>query len=490
MGKINKHWPIAGAIVVGAGILVAGALFIVGTVESERRTERRVAEQQFAVPVGIQEIQNSFREISARLLPSVVTISAVQTQERPTNDTRPPWFDFFFGQPEDESPPRQEFRSRGFGSGVIVSRDGDTYYVITNAHVVGNAQELEVVLTDGEEIEAALVGSDPRKDLALLSFMSPAEIPVAPLGDSDTLHVGDWVLAIGSPFNFQSTVTAGIVSALGRRGGPQGNINDFIQTDAAINRGNSGGALININGEVIGINTWISSSTGVNVGLGFAIPINNVKKPIDDFISQGAVEYGWLGISISSISEQIAESLQVPGSEGALVLNVFRDSPADRAGIQPGDFVVEIDGNKIENSDELLLIVGDLPVSRNAEIVLYREGARRVISVRITARESESDIANQNSDLWPGMRVTPLTEEVRERLGIAGGVRGVYVDSVEELTPVAIGGIRVGDVITHINDEPTDDLMGFYRALNNKKRGRVEFRLSRRGQEISIGIVK
>ena len=196
------------------------------------------------------------------------------------------------------------------------------------------------------------------------------------------------MLAIGSPFNFQSTVTAGIVSALGRRGGPQGNINDFIQTDAAINRGNSGGALININGEVIGINTWISSSTGVNVGLGFAIPINNVKKPIDDFISQGAVEYGWLGISISSISEQIAESLQVPGSEGALVLNVFRDSPADRAGIQPGDFVVEIDGNKIENSDELLLIVGDLPVSRNAEIVLYREGARRVISVRITARES------------------------------------------------------------------------------------------------------
>ena len=465
-----------------AAAVTFGALLV-----AERNDERTYYHREYVVPVGITELQSSFRDISARLLPSVVTISAVQTQEQQP-DIRPPWFDFFFGQPDENEGERPEFRSRGFGSGVIVERNGDTYYVITNAHVVGNAQEINILLVSDEEYEGEIVGSDPRKDLALVSFRSRQDIPVAPLGNSDTLYVGDWVLAIGSPFNFQSTVTAGIVSALGRRGGPQGNINDFIQTDAAINQGNSGGALINIDGEVIGINTWISSRTGTNIGLGFAIPINNVKKPIRDFIAQGSVEYGWLGISISSISEDIVDDLRLPDDKGALVLNVFSDSPADTGGILPGDFIVRINEGAIENSDELLLSVGDLPVGREASIDLYRQGERQNARVRITVRDTESNIADQNRNLWPGMRVVPLDEDIVERLDIDRQTRGVYIDGVEDRTPTAVAGLRVGDVITHVNDTPTENLIAFYTALNKRRRGRITFDFVRQDQSLSIGI--
>lgn len=416
----------------------------------------------------LREMQNTFREISAIALPSVVRIDVEQVRrqnDRPTDEA--PWFDFFFGEPDgDDGDGGREFRTQGLGSGVIVRRDGSTHYVLTNAHVIGDADEITVTLDDGEEFSAELVGQDTRKDLALISFPSDDDLPVAALGNSDQLQVGDWVLAIGSPFGFQSTVTAGIVSAVDRRGGPAGNISDFIQTDAAINRGNSGGALINLDGQVVGINTWITSQTGGSVGLGFSIPINNVVRSIDDFIETGAVRYGWLGVSIRSVNDEIAASMRLDTRRGALVHHVFLDSPADEGGLLPGDFVTVINGVDVDDSDELVLEVGELPVGEDAVFEIVRYGEEMTIEVRIGERESEAQIANLNSRLFPGFTVFPLTDDLRTEGELPRGTEGVVVSSVENRTPGAAAGVRVGDVITGIAGSPVRDMADFYRGIN------------------------
>jgi Do/DeqQ family serine protease len=434
----------------------------------------------------LESLQQSFREISSVALPSVVRIDVeeVRTRDVPEGGDAP-WFDFFFGEPDQESPDgNREFRTQGLGSGVIVRRDGETHYVLTNDHVVGNATEITITLDDQREFAGRMVGSDRRKDLALLAFDSDEDIPVAVLGDSSELQVGDWVLAIGSPFGFQSTVTAGIVSAVGRRGGPDGNISDFIQTDAAINRGNSGGALVNLNGEVVGINTWITSATGGSVGLGFSIPVNNVVRSIDDFITTGAVRYGWLGVSIRSVPEEIVSSMSLPDRRGALVYHVFRGSPADNGGLLPGDFITEINGVRVSDSDQLVLEVGELPVGEIAVFELIRYGRSRRVEVRIAERESDQQIATLNSRLWPGFSVFPLTDDLREEL--EADIRtGVVISTVENRTPAAGSGMRVGDVITTINGQSIGTMVDFYRALNESSRG-VTLSVVRDGEEIEI----
>jgi Do/DeqQ family serine protease len=421
----------------------------------------------------LQSLQNSFREISARALPSVVRIDVeeVRRTDAPQGDDAP-WFDFFFGEPDSDAPndPQREFRTQGLGSGVIVRRTDSTYYVVTNDHVVGNADRITITLDNGEEHEGEIVGKDARKDLAMISFESDVDLPVANLGDSSELQVGDWVLAIGSPFGFQSTVTAGIVSAVGRRGGPAGNISDFIQTDAAINRGNSGGALVNLHGEVVGINTWITSQTGGSVGLGFSIPINNIVRSIDDFIETGSVRYGWLGVSIRSVSPELAESLALPDRRGALVHHVFLDSPAARGGLLPGDFVQVINGIRVADSDELVLQVGELPVNEIATFEIIRYGEEMTIEVRIGERESESAIANLNTRLWPGFSVFPLTDELRDDIDLDASTAGVLVSTVENRTPGAAAGLRVGDIITGMDDQSVANLVDFYRLLNEGSR--------------------
>lgn len=476
---------------IGAGVGGSSLVNVNRVGQTPRNTDRGMVESEFAVPVGVSDVQNSFRSVSKKLLPSIVTVRVGETREPDSAaPNQSPWFDFFFGQPDgdDKNEGLPDFRARGFGSGVIVERQQNTYYVLTNAHVIGDADEIVIIFSDSSEKEASLVGVDQRKDLALVSFQSNENIPLAELGDSDSVEVGDWVLAIGSPFNFQSTVTAGIVSALGRRGGPQGNINDFIQTDAAINQGNSGGALVNINGQVIGINTWITSRTGANIGLGFAIPINNVKKPIDDFIAKGRVEYGWLGISIRTLESGEVTSLSLPNKNGAFVLNVFEGSPADRAGILPGDFIFDIAGELLRNSDELLLTIGDYPVGETAIMKLYRQGKVITAPVRITARKSERNISDQNSKLWPGMRVGEITDVARVQLDLKRTVRGVMIESIEPRTPSAIAGLRVGDVITQINEQSIDSVLSFYAALNSKQKGNINFEFIRQDQTLSIGI--
>lgn len=456
-----------------AGFVLSVTLFSCSTQVDPAASAQAQDREPTTGRADLMSLQRSFREISQLTLPSVVQIDVEEVRRQNVPDgSDTPWFDFFFGEPdgEGEDDGEREFRTQGLGSGVVVRRDGPDYYVLTNEHVVGNADEIIVTLDDGDQFDAEIVGRDARKDLALVTFTADRDIPVANLGDSDELQVGDWVLAIGSPFGFQSTVTAGIVSAVGRRGGPAGNISDFIQTDAAINRGNSGGALVNLDGEVVGINTWITSQTGGSVGLGFSIPINNVVRSIDDFIETGAVRYGWLGVSIRSVSDDFADSLGLPDRRGALVHHVFLDSPADRGGLQPGDFVRVINGVRVEDSDALVLEVGELPVDEIATFEIIRYGEEQTIEVRIGERESESAIANLNTRLWPGFSVFPLTGELRDDAGIDDDIDGVVVSTVENRTPGAQAGLRVGDVVTEVSGSSVTDLLDFYRALNEAGR--------------------
>jgi len=479
-------------VVLGMMIGVLFSLFLVSCSTDVEPTQRSVdSSPGEAISPAIADartLQQTFRAVSQAALPSVVQIDVeeVRTQATPDGESEP-WFDFFFGEPDSDGDggDEREFRTQGLGSGVIIRRTGDVYYVLTNDHVIGNADAITVTLDDGTQHEAEIVGKDSRKDLAMISFTTPQELTVATLGNSDDLQVGDWVLAIGSPYGFQSTVTAGIVSALGRRGGPAGNISDFIQTDAAINRGNSGGALVNLDGQVVGINTWITSQTGGSVGLGFSIPINNVVRSIDDFIETGAVRYGWLGVSIRSVTDEIAADLRLPDKNGALVHHVFLDSPADLGGLRPGDFITEINGITVDSSDALVLEVGELPVGEDAEFVLVRNGEEIEVAVRIAERESERAIANLNTRLWPGFSVFPLTAQIREEMELDVQAEGLLVGTVESRTPAALAGLRVGDIIVDVEGSSVETMYDLYRHLPQPGRD-TELTILRDGAERSI----
>ena len=446
--------------------------------------EPGIVRSQSAVPVavstdGLRSLQSSFRSIAETALPSVVRIDVRSRVAAPRGVP--------FGRPDEEEPGRREYESEGLGSGVIVSRDGRTYYVLTNDHVVADADDITVVLDDGTEYDALLVGRDRRKDLAMVSFRSTQSIPVARLGDSDSLRVGDWVAAIGSPFGYQNTLTVGVVSAVGRSGAMVGNISDFIQTDAAINRGNSGGALVNLDGEVVGINTWITSATGVSAGLGFAIPINNTIRSVETMLRGGEIEYGWLGVSIQSVDRWQADSLQLPSRRGALIDSVFIDSPA-QGDILPGDFIVAIDGSRVNDSDHLILIVGELRVGAEPTFRLYRQGLELEVQVRIGARSSEASIRQQSRGLWPGMSVYPLTPELADRLTLTED-SGVVVLRVDQGTPAYIAGVVPYDIVHSVNGAVIESMLDFYATIAGTDSA-WEMVVVRDGQEQQLTVVR
>ena len=437
-------------------------------------------ENSLAIAVGLQ---NAFNAVSDKVLPSVVELKTVSVRRQNIpNFNGIPW-EFFFG-PRDRGPDsrgqEREYRSQGLGSGIIVRHKDGTYYALTNNHVVENTTEIRVATKDGKEYPAELVGKDERKDLAMISFKTDDSYPLAVLGDSDAVRVGDWAIAMGNPLGeqFSFSVTMGIVSAVGRTGGPGGNINDFIQTDAPINQGNSGGALVNIRGEVIGINTWIASNaSGGNVGLGFAIPINNAKRSIDEFISTGTISYGWLGVLLTEPGKEIAEALGIQGKRGALAAHVFLDSPADKGGIAPGDFITHVDGKEARGVTQLQLIVGDLKPGDRAMFTVIRDGAPRDIQVRIEARTDE--VTSDNKKLWPGVFLIPLTDEVRESAKLDKNARGLYAAQVLSNSPADIVGLRQGDLVTAINGETIRDLPSYYRLLREKTRTELWFGITR-----------
>jgi serine protease Do len=444
----------------------------------------------------LENIQYSFRQVAQRALPVVVEINVVEviSQNRPQFNS--PWEFFFNPSPFDRSPQEREYRRPGLGSGVIVQNGGGKVYVVTNNHVIGGAEEISVRLNDGREYEAKIVGKDTRTDLALVVFETREEIPVAVLGDSERLQVGDWALAVGNPFGFESTVTAGIVSALGRQAGTGmqvASFTEYIQTDAAINPGNSGGALLNIRGEVIGINTWIASQSGGSVGLGFAIPINNVKKAINDFITKGKVVYGWLGVQIiDAVAEQYpayVDNMGVKDHGGALVLNLFRGAPAEKGGLQPGDVIIKVGNTEIGSSGELTKVIGNLPPGRQMAFTFIRYGEEKRVDVKLVAREDEQSVQS-NTNLWPGMVAVPLADAVRAQLDLPRNLQGVVIGSVVEGSPSSFAGLRQGDVVTEIGDKQIRGMMDFYRGLSSGDKREILFHVQREGKEQTLGLVR
>ena len=454
------------------------------TVFADTRTGTTVSADGIA---AAEALQASFRSVSAAVLPAVVELDVV---EKKTIQSTP--FDdfpfFFFGMPRGNGEPR-EYEQQGLGSGVIVRKEGKTYYVLTNNHVAGEATEISVKLNDERTFTGKLIGKDERKDIALVSFeSSDNSIPVARLGDSDNVQTGDICFSMGAPLGYYSTVTQGIVSATGRSGMAIGNVSDFIQTDAAINPGNSGGPLVNIYGEVIGINTWIASQSGGSQGIGFAIPINNVKKAIDDFIENGEVTYGCLSVSLVEIKDEYKKELGVEGKIGAFASQIFLDSPAAKGGMQAGDYIVKLNGEAVKNTDQLVRDVGDLTVGEKVEFECIRGGKPVSVTVKIEARND--DTVSDNSQLWPGFIAYPITDDIRKELELDKKVEGVVVTNIMPKSPAAAMRLQNGDVITAVNDKKVRSLEEFYGALESKTGSAVWFDVYSQGHTISTSKYK
>lgn len=436
----------------------------------------------------IEAMQDVFRSISKEVLPCVVEIDVTEKKTRSANPLGDIPF-YFFGIPQDNGN-QKEYKEQGLGSGVIVRKTGNTVYILTNNHVAGSATSISVKLNDGREFDAKLVGADERMDIALISFQTADKsIPVAVLGDSDKVQTGDICFAMGAPLGYSQSVTEGIVSATGRSGGSIGNINDFIQTDTAINQGNSGGPLLNIYGEVIGINTWIVSQSGGNQGLGFAIPINNIKKSIDDFIKDGKVTYGWLGVSLVALNESYLDSLGVDTKKGAFASQIFIGSPAHKGGMQAGDFIIELNGKTVRTVDQLVRDVGGLKAGDNAIFKVIRGGNELTLTVKI--EERNNDTVTNGSKLWPGFIAVPLNDDIRKKLNLEEAkVEGVAVTSVQEKSPAAALRLQDGDIITAVNGKPVKSLGDFYSALDMSKNKSIQFDIWSEAGTVTTGSYK
>ncbi len=399
-----------------------------------------------------------FTAVVEKASPAVVNISTTQKVKGSGksfphgNSPLPegtPFDDFFRRFFEDQEAPGREYNARSLGSGFIISEDG---YILTNNHVIRDADEVIVRLNDRRELEAKIVGSDERSDVALLKVDAEG-LPTVKIGDSNKLKVGEWVLAIGSPFDFDHTVTAGIVSALGRSL-PNENYVPFIQTDVAINPGNSGGPLFNLDGEVVGVNAQIYSRTGGFMGLSFTIPIDLAMDVVEQLKANGHVVRGWLGVLIQDVTRELAESFGMDKPGGALVSQVLPDSPAEAAGIEVGDVIIEFNGREVPTSAALPPMVGVSPVNQEVPIKVLRQGAVKKLSVVIGELPSNDEIAESATESGSAVdqrlkiEVADLSDEERETLGVEEG--GVLVRRVRS-GPANDAGIEKGDVITMIN---------------------------------------
>jgi len=481
---MQKHRNLVIGLLVG--VLIGYGAYLATSLLRPLSPRRVLAEETEISPsISAEVVQEAFRIISAEVSPTIVEVS-VKTgeKEEEDEDRELPWNEFFQDPSEEKQGP--QFRqSEGLGSGVIIESKGDDYYVITNLHVIGNSEEVFVELSDKSVIQAKVVGSDRRKDLALLVFNSSGrKLPVIRIGDSDKVYVGDWVLAFGSPYGYGSSVSSGIVSALGRRNGPRGNINDFIQTDASINQGNSGGALVNIRGELIAVNTFITTPNRGSIGLGFAIPVNNVKTMFRQLIDTGEIKYGWLGVSLGTYGKEAADSLGYEQSEGVLVYQVFDQSPADKAGIKPGDLITALDGIHFSDTSKLTYRIGDKAPGDLALFTVNRFGDIFDISVTIAKRGEEESVIKLHSSAKPGFVLSPITPDIRQAIELPDDIHGVLVAEVYPRTHAQSIDLRAGDVITAVNEIEINTLEGFYRVYFGSSDYRLD--IYRKGELIEL----
>jgi Do/DeqQ family serine protease len=422
--------------------------------------------------------QEAFMSVAEKVTPSVVNISTVQ--RIPGGVRRfpfeiDPFFrdffeDFFGGILEPER------RSMSLGSGVIINPDGD---ILTNYHVIKDAEEITVKLSDKSEYRGKLVGADPKTDLAVIKISSNGKHPYATLGDSDKIKVGQWAIAIGNPFGLDRTFTVGVISATGRAEVGVATYESFIQTDASINPGNSGGPLLNIHGEVIGINTAIVAA---GQGIGFAIPVNMAKGVISDLIKKGKVTRGWLGVGIQPLTRELAESFGLSEAKGALVNEVFPGSPAEKAGIKPGDIIVRFDGKDVEESRSLQNLVGSTKAGTIATVDVIREKMPLSVKVKIEEMPEEEGLATrapEGMEDWLGLTVRDIPQEMKDALDIE---EGVLVKDVREGSYAERGGIQRGDMIIAVNREKVADAAEYKRVVSAIKRGStISFLVRREG---------
>ncbi len=426
----------------------------------------------------------SFSALIKKAKDSVVNISTVKTirgemQVPPFPFGGPPgskdpfrdFFDHFFG---DQLP--KDFKQKNLGSGFIIDAQG---FILTNNHVVEKTDKITVRLSDDTEFDAKIVGRDPKTDLALIRIEAHRPLKPLPLGNSDKLEVGDWVVAIGNPFGLGNTVTAGIVSAKYRRIGA-GSYDNFIQTDASINPGNSGGPLLNTAGEVIGINSAIFSRTGGNIGIGFAIPINMAKDLLPQ-LKRGKVVRGWLGVMIQEITPELKDKLGLKHDRGALVADVTKGSPADRAGINRGDVIVSFDGREIKEMRELPYIVASTPVGKKVPVEVIRKGEKETFQVKIGEFKEEKKPEEEGPPRPElGMTVEELSPELARNLGLSE-TSGLVVVQVEDSSPAQEAGVRSGDIILEIDQTPVKALVDFRDRIRSYKKGDTILLLVKRG---------
>lgn len=422
----------------------------------------------------------SFADLAEKVKPAVVNISTEKTVRIPGSPFR-----HFFGPDEpfgdffrrffDEDIPDRELKQQSLGSGFIIDKDG---YIITNNHVVEGADEIKVKLADGREFKAKVIGRDPKTDLALIKITTLFKnLPVLPLGDSDKVRVGDWVLAVGNPFGLEHTVTQGIISATGRVIG-SGPYDNFLQTDAPINPGNSGGPLINLKGEVIGINTAIIAT---GQGIGFAIPSNMAKSVVSQLKEKGKVVRGWLGVSVQTITPEMAAAFGLKEPKGAIVSDVVAGSPAQTAGIKRGDIITAYDGKEIKRMSDLPRLVAETPVGKTVEIKVIRDGREMVLKATISELPAgKIAFGGPVSEESLGMRVDNITPRWSYQLGIKDK-SGVVVIGVAPNSPAEEAGIQVGDIIKEVNRKTVKNMKDYENAMEKTGKDKPVLLLIKRG---------
>jgi serine protease Do len=468
--SLAKKISAAAAVLMTAGLIWGYGL---ETRSDAKEPESADAKYQMVLP--------NFSALAKQVQPGVVNIRTVKTTKEGG-----PVFRHFFGNPFGnrdpnrdpfgEGGPGREFKQRSLGSGFIIDKEG---FIVTNNHVVENADQIKVRLVDEREFDAKIIGRDPKTDLALIQIEGAKELSPLKMGDSEKLEVGSWVLAVGSPFGLEQTVTAGIVSAKGRFIGA-GPYDDFIQTDASINPGNSGGPLLNMNGEVIGINTAIVAQ---GQGIGFAIPVNLAQNIIAQLKERGSVTRGWMGVGIQDLTPELAQYYGLKDQKGVLVTQVFPGDPADKAGIQTKDVIVAVDGKPVGTSRELSSAVAGMAVGKEVPVKILRDGKERVLKVQLSERkETEPEAKGPTPETDElGIRAADLNPETARRFGIDENEKGVLVVAVKPGSKAEQSGLQQGDIVKEVNRVPVQSVNEMKAEFGKTKPGDAASFLVKRG---------